>query len=319
MAGIRSNRAWAGFAKQTVKGTPIAAPTYKTAITDGFVQPEEVINQLEETDSLRDAGDSYKSRGGVVGSVEHYVRDTTVGKLFELTLGTRATTGTGPDYTHSYTPAEDIPYATLHEMLGNLLFLQHEDVKINELEVSADAGEPLKISSEVIGRRVTRLTADPAAGVSVATDAPYNFNEAAVSVGGAATSLVSSFSLTYANGVEIQQTDDYVPFDVYAGQREVTVGFDMIFETLDLYNQFHFGTTAGTAQTPTIFTSDLIFTFTKGVNNEIKFTLPAVTIEEYPVEPDAGGNPIEVAVRARAKRSASPVLTIAHKNQIALG
>jgi hypothetical protein len=168
----------------------------------------------------------------------------------------------------------------------------------------------------ILGRRVERLAADPAPAVDVAQEDVYNFNEVAVSIGGAATSLVSSMELTYSNGVSLQQTDDYIPYDVVAGQRAVTVGFNMIFENFDHYNAFHYGSPTGTAQVGSVYQTDLNFTYTKGADNAVAFDLPSITIEEYPVDPDTGGDPIVVPVRARAKRSASPVLEVTVDTQV---
>jgi hypothetical protein len=58
-----------------------------------------------------------------------------------------------------------------------------------------------------------------------------------------------------------------------------------------------------------------VFTFTKGVNNEISFNLPSIAFTEFPVEASPGGDPIVVSVAAAAQRSGSPVVTATVKNQ----
>lgn len=315
MAGAPSNVAWVSFQKQTAKGTPVALPTQKAPFAGGNILPDRQTARLSETDASRDAGVNYAQRGGVAGSPSIYGRDDTIGPVLEGAMGTKVRTG-AVNFVDTYTPANALPYMTVHKMLGNIVYERFEDVMINELSVRSEAGSPLTVEAGLIGRTSTFLTADPAPAVAVAASAVYNYNEVAVTFAGGATSLISSLDLTYSNGVDYQQTDDFVPYDLAPGTREVTVGFDMIFETADHYRAFAYGSTVGTTQSATLYTTDLSFTFTKGTNNEIKFTLPSITVEELPPEPDPGGGPITVAVRAAANRSSSPVLTAVVKTQV---
>jgi hypothetical protein len=203
-------------------------------------------------------------------------------------------------------------------MQGAVLYEQYADLICNELTISADTGGPLTVAKDWIGRSATRLASEWATGLAppaAEQSAVYNFNDAAVSIGGAATSLVSSFELTVTNNVTRQQTDDSVPYDVVPGLRVVTVAFDMIFENLDHYNTFHYGSTVGTTQVNTVSTTALNFTFAKGVNNSIAFNFDKVAYEEFPVEPDPGGDPIVVPVRVRAQRHANGYFVATIKNQ----
>ena len=136
-------------------------------------------------------------------------------------------------------------------------------------------------------------------------------------LGGGATALVRSFELTIENNVTRQQTDDVTPYDVVEGMREVSLGFDLVFETLDEYNKFHYGGAAGTAISSTIFTTSAVFTFTQSANSAVSFNLPAIAYQEFPIEPDPGGDPVVASVRAVAQRSGSPVVTATVTNSVA--
>ena len=127
--------------------------------------------------------------------------------------------------------------------------------------------------------------------------------------------MVRSFELNIDNNLSLQQTDASVPYDVVEGTREVSLSFDLIFETLSEYNAFHYGGTSGTAVSSNIYTTSADFQFDNGANNQIKFTLPSIAYEEFPVEPSAGGDPVTVSVRAVAQRGGSPVITAVVKNQ----
>lgn len=316
---IRSNAAWAQGAKQTAKGTPNAVATYRTPLaSDDRILPRAEMATFAETDSSRDAPNSEKLGGGAEGSLGFGVRDSFFHTILEQVLGTKVTTGIGPDYVHTLSGADVLSYWTVQQMLGNTLWEQAEDLIANEFNFTVEAGGFATASVSYMGRKVTRLTAAPAPpAAGQASDPVYNFNLAAVSIGGVATALVRSLNLTLNNNVVIQQTDDFVPYDVYVGQREVTVGFDMLFENLDHYNQFHYGATGGTAQSPNTFVTDLNFLFTRSAANSIEFDLDAVNYEEYPVGQDTGGEPIVVPVRARARRNAGGLLKAVVKNQVA--
>lgn len=312
-------------AKQAVKGTPAtvaAATSFKSPFTGGSIAPARTIDQLAETDSSRDQGVSFVVVGGVEGTPELYVRDDSIGLYLFGVLGADAVTGS-TNFVHTITPASTLPYMTLWRNISDTLFERYQDCKLSNVTISAQAGQPLTASVAVQGLQATRLATDPsgppptAPNVLLDTAYVYNYNDATVTLSGGATALVSSFELSIENNVTVQQTDSVIPYDVDEGRREVSLSFDMIFETLAEYNSFHYGSTVGTAQSSTIYTTSADFQFDHGANNQVKFTLPSIAYEEFPVEPVPAGDPITVSVRAVAQRNASGVLTAVVKNQIA--
>jgi hypothetical protein len=321
MAGLRGNQAWLLAKKQTGKGVaadPNTTGAYKMPFSGGNISPVRETDNLAETDSSRDRGVTYVTTSGVEGSPEFYVRDSSIGFWLFAALGADAVTGT-TNFTHVLTPANSLPYITAWRNIADTLFEQYRDCKVGSLAISAEAGAPLTATAGIQGLQASRLTAAPdnTTPVAIQNGAVYSFNEATVTLGGGATALVRSFELTIENNISRQQTDDVVPYDVVEGVREVSLGFDLVFESLDEYNKFHYGGAAGTTISPNVFTTSALFTFTKGVNNEISFNLPSIAYEEFPVEPDAGGDPIVASVRAVAQRGASPVVTATVKNQVA--
>jgi hypothetical protein len=318
MAGLRGNVAWILANRQTAKGAA-ADPVdgIKLPLSGGGINPVRETDRLAETDASRDAGVSYVVTSGVEGEPEFYVRDNPIAAFLYWGLGALATTGIGPDYTHVATPANGLPYVTFWRNVGDTLYEEYRDCKVGSLSISAEAGGPLTCTAGVQGLQTTRLTAAPdtATPVAVENGPVYNFNDAAVTLGGGATALVRSFELGIENNITRQQTDDVVPYDIVEGTREVSLGFDLLFESLAEYNKFHYGGAAGTAISPNIFTTSAAFTFSKGANNEVSFNLPSIAYEEFPVEADPGGDPVTVSVRAVAQRSGSPVVTATVKNQ----
>lgn len=321
MAGIKGNVAWILGQAQDVKGTPATLDpdkAYKQGLTGGGIGPTRSVERLSETDASRDAGVSYVQQTGIEGSPEVYVRDRNAPFWLWAGMGSIATTGTTPNYTHVITPGNTLPYVTFWRNIGDLLYERFLDCKVGSIAVSADAGSPLTITAGVTGTQASRLTAAPDDGDEIDVEAGevYNFNKATVTLGGSVTRLISSFDMTIENNVAAQQTDDSVPYDVTEGSREVSLGFDLIFESLAQYNEFHYGGAAGVAIDDGIFTTSAIFTFTLGANNEISFNLPSIAYEEFPVDADPGGDPITVSVSAVGQRTAGPIVTATIKNQV---
>lgn len=320
MAGLRGNQAALAFKKQSAKGTPAtigAAGVDVVLFTGGSIQPSREVANLSETDANRDQGVAYVERYGVEGSPEFYARDENIHHALEAVLGAIASDAGPTDFEHIITPANALSYYTFYREIGGTLFEEFHDCMVSEATISSDAGSPLTVALSLMGRNALRLAAQPASLPDIADGAVYNQNEMSVELGGGATSLVSSFELTISNNVSVQQTDDAKPYDVVPGLREVSLGFTMIFETLDAYNEFHYGGAAGTTQSDVLATTDALFTFSKGVANNIIFELPSIAYQEFPVDPDPGGDPIEVDVRAVAQRGDDPVVTATVNNQIA--
>ena len=321
MAGLRGNEAWLMFAKQSAKGTPAtvaAATTFKVPFAGGNLAPARETDNLSETDSSRDQGVPYVTTTGVEGSPEVYVRDPSIGALLLGVLGADAVTGT-TNYVHTLTPSNTLPYFTFWKMLSSTLWERYSDCNVGSLTIAAEAGAPLTATAGVQGLVPTRLTADPDAGglAPLASQAVYNFNEATVTLGGSATSFIRSFELSIENNVSRQQTDDVTPFDVTPGIREVSLSFDMIFANLTEYNNFVYGSAAGTTVSNTVYQTSAVFDFSKGVNNGVTFSLPNIAYTELSPEPDAGGDPIVVSVAAVGVRSGTPIVTATVKNQVA--
>lgn len=316
MAGLSGKSAWLAYAKQTsgAKGTLAAAPTFKSAFSGGNLGPVLETDRLSETDSSRDQSAAFVTTSGVEGSPELYVRAKAIGFWLSMVLGTTVSTGS-TNYVHTITPGTALPYFSAWKNIGGAtgLFESYQDCQASSLAISAEAGQPLAATVGIQGliprRIVTEATGvDPTIAPALAIDADpvFNFNNATITLGGVATSLIRSFELTIENNVERQQTDDVTPFDLNAGQREISLGFDLLFQNITEYNKFYYGgVITGSAATisPTIFTTSASFTFTLDANTEVSFTLPSIAYEEYPIEPQPDGSPIVSSVRAVAQKA----------------
>lgn len=327
MAGLRGNIGWVMAQKQTAKGTlatvalpGVAAGAWKSALAGGGVGPNRTIGQLAETDASRDQGTSFVSAEQNGGSPEFYVRDSTIGFWLYSVLGADAITGAGPNYVHTLTPSNTLPYISVWRDVADTLWEAYQDCKVSSLVIAASAGQPLTATATLSGRISSRLTADPSvtATIPLSNGYAYNYNDATVTLSGGATALVQGMTLTIDNNVTSQQTDDVNIYDVIEGERTVELDFDLIFETLDEYNKFHYGGISGTAVAPAIYTTSADFQFDNGLNNQVKFTLPSIAYTEFPVDVNPNGDPIVASIKAIGQRGASPIVTAVVKNQVQL-
>src|ERR1700748_849097 len=104
MAGLRGSQAYLVAAKQTAKGTPVTKWQDTYFFEGGNIMPSRSTDQLSETDTTRNAGNSFVQQTAVEGAPEVYVRDTSIHHLLEYVLGTATHSGT-TNFTHTITPA----------------------------------------------------------------------------------------------------------------------------------------------------------------------------------------------------------------------
>jgi hypothetical protein len=321
MAGLRGNTAYFAAGRQTAKGSAAAAPKHMWPLT-GTSRPSQnrEIEHLQETDDRRDEGTAFLKMRSAGGAPEVYVRDNSIDTLLGAAFGTVNNSAGPTNYVHTITPSADLDYFTAWFMLGDALWEKFTDLMVNELTVKAEAGMPLTAQVGFLGLEYERLTSEPSGGwggVTMENGAVYSFNEAAVTLAGGASALVSSFEFTLNNNLSLQQTDSAKAYDVVEGTLQMSLSFDLIFESLNEYNRFNTGTTSGTAASDSLPTTSANFTFTKGANNEVSFDFPIIAYEEFPVEQQPDGSPVVATVRASVLRGAAGVAmaTAVVKNQ----
>ena len=227
--------------------------------------------------------------------------------------------------THTITPSDSLglPYFTFWRNQSDTLWESFTDCQFGELTLKGEAGAPLSVTTAIMGLTPTRSDTEFAAtswNTKTTTDTVYNYNNATIALGGTAgstglvtgataTGLVRSVEIQITNSLNVQQTDDVTPYDMVPGQRQVNISFDLILDSLAEYNKFFYGSSTGTAISSSIYTTPMQLTFANG-SNSIKFDIPSVAYEAFPVQPNPNGDPIVVSVRAQAPRTGDPAKPI---------
>ena len=237
-----------GIAKQTAKGTAAAAAAFRMRVAGaGSPMPNRTVNDLEETGPIRENIRSFVSGVAIEGAPEAHVRLPSLGLLLYLALGSKAVSGVADPWTHTFTPANSLPWFTMWRAVGDLLFERLVDCKITQLTLTSEAGQPVRVAFTVSGLRaesIAEATFDTEAGVADLDDgAPLMHYDGAGKflVEAAAVSSIERIVLGINNNAGLQQGDSLEGYDVNEGLRQVTVETTQVIEDVSAYNRFHYG------------------------------------------------------------------------------
>lgn len=330
ITGISSRIGTVAFGIQSAKGTPAANPTVKTYLQAApTLKPYITDARFSETDSNRDVGDPYVSQIGVSGDVPIYCRDGIMELIWHLSLGANADTGVADPYTHTATPANDLPYFTMWRMVGNTIFEQYVDCKVNQITFDGAAGQPLTASLNVMGITST-FNATDNTSVDALITSPYLYMDGAgaLKIDTVAYPL-SAINLVVNNNLTPFQADNYGVDAVDPGGRDITGSYTVRFGSatglpLD-YRAFFYGSDVGTAQTTTFSTHALDFLWTRTAQHSMEIQIPKAKWADIPVQPDPGGATIEVQCAFESMRAGftshveNPIMTVITKSAVAVG
>lgn len=323
MAGISSALGTVGLAKQTAKGSPAATPTVKLKLSASpSLMPIKERGRYVVTDTGRDNAGSYTSRLGVAGEFSCYLEPSALGLAFYLALGANADSGAGPNYTHTATPANDLPYFTLFRSVGGVIFEIWEDCKLGRLGIEGGAGSPYTMTLGVEGRQSRLQAADSA--LAALEPAGLLFMEGAGQFQiDTVARTIHRLALEINNNVSPYQADDYNAVDIDPGKREIGLTVATRFGGLtawpDYHNFFYNGVAAPAALSPVVATHAMQLLVARNANLSWQVNLPQVTYAGVPVQPDPGGDPIEIELACEVEKpsGATPIITVVSKDQAA--
>lgn len=317
MAGVSSRQGTFAIGVQGSKGTPAANPQIKLFMSGSpSIAPDKQRERFAMTDNNRDLNASYTSGMFVTGDVPVYLHPDAMSFLSYAVLGANADAGTTPNFTHTATPAADLPWLTCWRMVAGTIIEQYLDCKLGSMSVEGAAGQPLGATLSFVGCTSTFLAADTA--LAALTSAPYLFMEGAglVSIGGSARKC-HRVTIGINNNLSGYQSDGYTYDDVDVGGREFEFSFATRFggaTAFPSYRTFFYGSDAGTVLDPAVATNVVSVIFRRNANLEWKVDFPSVTYQPFQVQPDPGGDPLEVEVACFVER-ATPTGTFTTKDQ----
>tara|TARA_B100000035_G_C21018104_1_gene562875 strand:- start:412 stop:1371 length:960 start_codon:yes stop_codon:yes gene_type:complete len=258
--------------------------------------------------------EGFRNAGGSLEIPAYY---DGIGLFIKAALGSVATTGSSPLFTHTYTPAEDQPSLTIDFQRGSNLANSMEKftgVKISTMTISAEAGSEMTCSFDVLAKdgatRASNITF-----TAPTFDQVYHYEAGDLTLGGTlsiSTLAIRSFELTLDNKLDRRNllgsklTGEPVPTDV----REVTMSITCDVTDNTLYNDSLDGNSGDVS---------IEFTRSAETTHRFKIILDNATIEDYNDNITAFGR-VERTFTIRGYGSASDAgLTIEIKNASSSG
>ena len=240
-----------GFAKESSGGVAVAAATYVEALSEGFTRTQEYLDVTNIGGRLS-RPDTYRGATMITGAVSMAVDPVTIGAFLQACFGpaTRTVVLSGSLWTHAFKPPTDSswdsrfaaqPYTfEIFRDVGSSQ--QYAGCNLNQLTISGAFNQALQAETQWLGISETDIAKTSPTFVSDPVD-PLGFDTASISIGGAASAIVESFSIGWNNNLEavgtmrnsreaykIRRTDFIVP------TLNMTIGFEDITDYLRFKN-----------------------------------------------------------------------------------
>lgn len=303
---------FAGLAKETTWGTPVASTAYLNFISESFTHEIEQLMEMEMR-NIPDEPPQYEGANTVGGDITFAVRPATIGHILRSALGAPVTTG-GPVYTHTFTPATthfssacSLPPYTfeIHRDLASAF--QYAGCVVNELTIELSVGQKImRATAAILGKSVTLITKTSS---TVEASDPFLWKNASVTIGGVAKTP-ESFRVHIANNLEafllLNQTKE-VGGILWNGHRVFDA--DVTFNVTDLteYNLFKNQTE-----------STCVIDINPDANTQLKFETNKLRYVAFPLNVGGPGR-LTVAVAGKAKWDAAlgAAMKVTLKNNVA--
>lgn len=240
-----SNIADLSMAIQIAKGTP-AIPAIATMsrvyLAGGGISAIRENAEVEETSSSRMRSETYTRQIRAGGSPAFFARPEMLGWLLWGGMGAKASSA-GPDpFLHTFTLALVQPYMTFWKMLGGALFERFADCKVASLAFHSEAGQPLRVTAEVIGLLPASQTAHVVTVVVETTDTLMHADaKSLLTFEGAPVASIGTVDLTITNGITLQQGDDVFGYQIVEGMQTVRLQVRETITDFALYNRMIYG------------------------------------------------------------------------------
>lgn len=317
---INSRLAKAGLTKQTGKGAYTAAATYGYGLRGGRVVGAEINQEDEEvtSDNRMNAG---ANRLAVIPGMQYTVRayPRLVGLLYYGALGSIATVGAAAPYTHTITPADDLPYLLPFGRQG-AEYYRLKDAKIDSLSLKWDGPGPVDLDATFIGLDLEYL-----AGAFAVTNEEADSGGKFRGAGGTfkldidsavpVTAPVSAGQIGIENDLEaVMLADSIRPNDVFPNIINSPVSLTLKPTDLLRWREIVTGTAAGAAISDVPIYGSYEVKFVIDANTDLIIAASRVPfLADFP-EVNPGGGRQALVVRGKAMKPAGVGLTVTLRN-----
>lgn len=293
---IQKRLSRAGLAKQTGKDALAATPTFGFGVMDGKVVEAPIDQPAEEVTAdsrINPGANRLEIIPGMNFGTRAYAR--LMGLLLYGGLGSISTTGTGP-YTHTITPADDLPWLTGFGRMGGEYHKLH-NLKIDELTISWDGPGPVKVAAKLVGTNLEFLASawtatndekDATVGKFRGAGGSFKLDiDSAVPV----IAPVRSGEIKLANNLEaVILADSIRPNEVFPRVHAATASLGLKPDDLLRWREIITGTAAGTAVQDTPVYGSFEVKFVIDANTDLTIAATRIPfLADFPDSDPAGG------------------------------
>ena len=236
-------------------------------------------------------------------------------------LGARVASGTTPNLTDTQTPANDVPWFTIWRMVADNLFEKFVDCKLVSMTVEGTAGAPPIATISVLGCDSIWETSDTL--LDTLESVPWVYHESCGKIKIDDNAYpISRVQFSVDNNGSGYQADCISLADVDVGNRDIGLTFTTRYKdpaTDPSYAETFYGVqvlpAADTHLTAARVAHSFEWEMARSANEVQTFTFPQMLYQAVEVNPDPGGDPIELEVACDVEKvdNATPILTSVSK------
>ena len=243
--GFQKSLAQIGWAKQTVKGTEIANPSYVIGLSGGNVY-EATLEQNELQTTWNTRGMQGLDRISVVpgAGFDFIPMPNSLGGILMAALGSDVVTGAGP-YNHAFTPAATLPWYTLHSVYAGTK-VAVDDCKLDSLELSWEKSGAMKGKTKWVGRTINFGSNWTGGTTEQASAGTFKGAGGTFLVNSASARVVSGSIKIENNAKPIVAAYSITPDDVFEENIGIKFQLKIIPDDLTLFRYVVTGSTSGT-------------------------------------------------------------------------
>jgi len=226
------------FATPVSSGSYWQLPFYSDSL--GETQP---LNDDPELGFGREPQQPIRDVRNVDGDMVVPGRLAPLGVWLKALLGAPTTTGSGSDFTHTFTSGvSSLPSLTLEKRLQSGFFLQYPGIKANQLNVALERGGAPRFNFGLLGTKENNLTSSGAGSTTKLTSPKFSNFQGTLQVdrgsGLQTFGLVTSFNLTWNNGLEAipEVGDGGIVQNIDEGAPALSGSFNVRFEDFTNYD-----------------------------------------------------------------------------------
>ena len=313
MATINKLDSALGIAKQTVQGTPAAAPTIVVPLIGGAVAGFDASKTVDPETGQVYSTNAFLDTIASGFDVSTRAYPEMLGISLMGVLGKCVTTGAAAPFTHVFTPDKDTPWHTFWGYVGAQT-VQSTDAKFDKLSISWSGNKPLDLQMTLAALGI-EFDVPMTGGVEVAgtkyfTPANGVFKISAHD-GTPVETAITAFSAELSRDVSAEYySGDPMPGDLSTGRFKAAPSITIKPSDLAAFKAAATGSPTGTTPSKTIVYGSYEVNLTIDAGTTLKIESPRVPFAVSWPESDPSGGAVELELKAEDSLGTATIMPI---------